>query len=68
MWAHAFCDSQYYAAVDTNNGTESLNKTVKYSYLPRRKSLTLSGIASLLIDRFFARHVAEICISQLQVV
>ena len=52
IWAHAFRDSQYYAAVDTNNGTESLNKALKYSYLPRRKSLTLSGIANLLIDRF----------------
>lgn len=52
MWAHAYRDSNYYAAVDTNNGTESLNKALKYSYLPKRKSLTLSGIASLLIDRF----------------
>ena len=40
MWAHAFRDNKYYAAVDTNNGTESLNKALKYSYLPRRKSLT----------------------------
>ena len=52
MWAHAFRDSVYYAAVDTNNGTEALNKALKYSYLPKRKSLTLSGIATLLIDRF----------------
>ena len=52
MWAHAFRDSVYYAAVDTNNGTETLNKALKYSYLPKRKSLTLSGIATLLIDRF----------------
>ena len=51
-WAHAFRDSSYYAAVDTNNGTESLNKTLKYSYLPKRKSLSLSGIATLLIDHF----------------
>ena len=52
MWAHAFCDNVYYAEVDTNNGTEALNKAFKYPYLPKRKSLTLSGIASLLIDRF----------------
>lgn len=52
MWAHAFRDSAYYAAVNTNNGTEALNKALKYSYLPKRKSLTLSGIATLLIDRF----------------
>ena len=52
MWAHAYRDSSYYAAVDTNNGTESLNKALKYSYLPRQKSLTLSGIVALLIDRF----------------
>ena len=52
MWAHAYRDSKYYAAVDTNNGTESLNKALKYSYLPKRKSLTLSGIATLLIEQF----------------
>ena len=52
IWAHAYRDNTYYAAIDTNNGTESLNKALKYSYLPKRKSLTLSGIATLLIDRF----------------
>ena len=55
-WAHAFRDTTYYAAVDTNHGTEALNKALnkalKYSYLPKQKSLSLSGIASLLIDRF----------------
>ena len=42
----------YYAVVVTNNGTESLNKALKYFYLPKHKSLALSGIASLLIDCF----------------
>ena len=51
-WAHAFRDTAYYAVVDTNNGTESLNKALKYSYIPKQKSLSLSGIASLLIERF----------------
>ena len=68
MWAHAFfCDSVYIAAVDTNNGTEALNKALKYSYLPKRKSLTLSGIATLLIDRFLP-DMWQKCVSELQVV
>jgi len=53
-WAHAFRDTSYYAAVDTNNGTEALNKMLKYTYLPKRKSLChcLVLIATLFIYHF----------------
>jgi len=51
-WAHAYRDSRYYAAVDTNNGVEALNKVLKYGYLPKKNSLTLSGIATLLVKNY----------------
>ena len=51
-WARAYRDVSYHAAVNTNNGAESLNKVLKYSFLPRKKSLTLSRTVSLLIDDF----------------
>ena len=59
-WAHAYRDMAYYAAMETNNGTESLNKALKYSYLLERKSLSLSGIALLLIDTFFQMCIRSI--------
>ena len=51
-WAHAYRDSRYYGAVDTNNGVEALNKVLKYGYLPKKNSLTLSGIATLLVKNY----------------
>ena len=38
--------------MDTNNGTESLNKALKYTYLPRRKQLNLSGVVTTLVETF----------------
>ena len=63
-WAHASRDMAY-VAVDTNNGTESLNKALKYSYPPKQKSLSLTSIASLLIDRFlpdmYQKYIFQNC-------
>ena len=38
--------------MDTNNGVEALNKVLKYGYLPKKNSLTLSGIATLLVKNY----------------
>ncbi|XP_065894780.1 uncharacterized protein [Dysidea avara] len=51
-WARAFRDHNFYAAVDTNNGTEAMNKLFKYKFMPRRKSFTLSALVTQLSDRF----------------
>ena len=51
-WARTFRDSSYHAAVETNNGTEALNRVLKYSYLPRKASLTLTGIVRIIVDQF----------------
>ena len=42
----------YHAAVETNNGTEALNKLFKYKYLPRQKHMTLSHIISSITNEF----------------
>lgn len=52
MWSRAYRDDTYHGAVDTNNGAEALNKALKYSYLPRTKNTTLSGIVSLCVEQF----------------
>jgi len=51
-WARCFRDDKYYGAIDTNNGTESLNKALKYSFLPRKKNMTLTGLVKLLTEQF----------------
>lgn len=52
-WARAYRDQTFHECINTNNGTESLNKALKYTYLPRAKrSTNLSGIVSTLIDTF----------------
>ena len=55
-WARAFRDREYHAAVDTNNGAEALNKSLKYSYLPKRHSMTLSAVATLLVEDFLPEY------------
>lgn len=51
-WARCFRDDKYYGAIDTNNDTESLNKALKYSFLPRKKNMTLTGMVKLLTEQF----------------
>ena len=51
-WARAYRDDRYHAAVDTNNGVEAMNKTLKYNYLPKGKNITLSQLISVLIEQF----------------
>lgn len=52
MWVRAFRDREFHFAVNTNNGTESLNKVFKYHYLPRKKKMMLSAIITLIVETF----------------
>ena len=36
-WARAFRSQEYHAVVNTNIGSESLNKVLKYRFLPCKK-------------------------------
>ena len=38
--------------MDTNNGVEAMNKTLKYNYLPRGKSVTLSYLVTIIVEEF----------------
>ena len=52
-WARCFRDDTYHHAINTNNGVEAQNKALKYSYLPRRRTTTFSGIITLLNEDYF---------------
>ena len=45
-------DDIYHAAVETNNGTEAMNKLLKYKFLPQQKHLSLSYIITKLVEEF----------------
>ena len=52
-WAHAYRDSVYHAAVNTNNGTEAQNKLFKYNFLAtNRGQLSLQSQLYLLKTTF----------------
>ena len=52
-WARVFRDNTFHESINMNNGTEALNKALKYSYMPRNKhSMNLSSIVSLLVENF----------------
>ena len=52
FWARCFRDQTYHAAVNTTNGVESQNKLLKYSYLPKRRNITISSLATILYEDF----------------
>ena len=52
LWARVHRDDHYHAAVDTNNEAEAINKTLKYNYLPKGKSVTLSHLVRILVEEF----------------
>ena len=39
--------------MNTNNGAEAVNKALKCRYLPRRKAITLSSLATPLVESYF---------------
>ena len=66
-WAQAYTATYYHAAVNTNNGAEALNKVLKYKFLPRRKAITLSNLATLLVESYFPKaHRNYLCMNYLQ--
>lgn len=52
-WVHAFRESVYHAAVNTNNGVEAQNKLLKYNFLPHNKQTArVSDITTLLVEDY----------------
>ena len=61
LWARVYRDDHYHIAVDTNNGVETMNKTLKYNYLPKGKNIT--GIITSSDNfgrRVFARDASKV--------
>ena len=53
--------------MNTNNGAEALNKVLKYKFLPRRKAITLSNLATLLVESYFPEaHRNYLCMNYMQ--
>ena len=48
--ARTYRDNKYHASVEANNGVEVLNRLLKYQYLPRQKSMTLSNMIRTIIE------------------
>ena len=52
-WGRAYRANSFHECINTNNGTEALNKALKYTYLPRgQRSINLSKIVTLLVETF----------------
>lgn len=51
-WVHAFRTQQAVNVVNTNNGTEAMNKLFKYEYLPRSVDKSVYGIAITIVECF----------------
>ena len=52
-WARAYRDNSFHECIDTNIGTEALNRALKYSYLPwGQRSINLSKIVTLFVETF----------------
>ncbi|KAI4808774.1 hypothetical protein KUCAC02_000820 [Chaenocephalus aceratus] len=54
-WAHVFRDEGLKVAIDTNNGVERLNETLKYSHLEGCKNCSLSEMLTVLVTDFLPR-------------
>ena len=65
-WARVYRDDQYHAAVETNNGTEAMNKLMKYRYLPRRKNITLSTVTSTTVEGICSCPPLQVCFQEFQ--
>jgi len=51
-WVQAFRSSWFHVRVMTNNGVERQNRALKYDYLLSYRNSTLSGLVSVLVERF----------------
>ncbi|CAC5393005.1 unnamed protein product [Mytilus coruscus] len=51
-WVQAYRHNRFNVSVNTNNGVERQNKTLKYEYLQQKKSSTLRHLLSVIVDNF----------------
>jgi len=51
-WVRAFETSSFHVRVTTNNGLERQHRALKYDYLLKYRNSSLSGLITLLVERF----------------
>jgi len=51
-WVQAFRSSWFHVRVMTNNGVERQHRALKYDYLLSYRNSTLSGLVTVLVERF----------------
>lgn len=51
-WTQSFFDQQYLFIINTNNGVESQNKTLKHTYLKMYIDKSLCGVLEIIITEF----------------
>ncbi len=59
--AHAFRQQLAVNIVNTNNGTDAMNKLFKYEYLPRSVDKSVYGIAITIVESLFLIRINSIC-------
>ncbi|XP_047133431.1 uncharacterized protein LOC124811588 [Hydra vulgaris] len=55
-WVFAFRQHRLLRNVNTNNGTERQNQSLKYSFLEKRKNSSLTAMLSVCIDEFLPHN------------
>lgn len=48
----AFRSVSFHVRVNTNNGIERQNRALKYDYLLAHRDTTLSGVMTVVVDKF----------------
>ena len=51
-WVWAFRQDRFMISINTNNGTERQNESLKYQYLKDRNNNSLSGMITTLAEEF----------------
>lgn len=58
-WVKAYLSKEFDVMVTTTNGVESLNKLLKYSFLPHSEDRTLSSLAKILIEEYYPSAIKK---------
>jgi len=53
-WTQSFFDREYLFIINTNNGNESQNKTLKYSYLRNHIDKSLCGVLEIILTEYLS--------------
>ena len=58
-WVRAYLSNEFDTMVTTTNGVESLNKLLKYNFLPHSPDKTLSSLVKVLIEHYYPSAISQ---------